>query len=149
MFGGRLSLAIRYASMLASSGVQRGLIGPREVDRLWQRHLLNCGVIGEVIADGARVVDLGSGAGLPGLPLALARPDLTVTLLEPMARRGSVRCWPSSACRCGWSAAAPRIMPCGTISAVPMWSPRGPSHRWPGWPVGLSRCSPTAGSWWR
>lgn len=87
VFGARLPLAVRYASMLAESGVRRGLIGPREVARLWDRHLLNCAVIGELVAPSARVVDLGSGAGLPGLPLALARPDLEVTLLEPMARR--------------------------------------------------------------
>jgi 16S rRNA (guanine527-N7)-methyltransferase len=87
IFGSRLPLAVRYAAMLASSGVERGLIGPREANRLWQRHLLNCAVIGEVIARGARVVDLGSGAGLPGLPLALARPELDITLLEPMVRR--------------------------------------------------------------
>jgi 16S rRNA (guanine527-N7)-methyltransferase len=87
VFAGRLPLAMRYASLLAGSGAERGLIGPREVDRLWDRHLLNCAVIGEVIAGAAQVIDLGSGAGLPGLPLALARPDLDVTLLEPMARR--------------------------------------------------------------
>jgi 16S rRNA (guanine527-N7)-methyltransferase len=87
VFGARLPLAVRYASALAGSGIERGLIGPREADRLWERHLLNCAVIGEVIAAGARVVDLGSGAGLPGVPLVLARPDLDVTLLESMARR--------------------------------------------------------------
>lgn len=87
LFGVRLPLAVRYASALADSGVRRGLIGPHEVDRLWGRHLLNCAVIGEVIPRTANVVDLGSGAGLPGLPLALARPDVNVTLLEPMARR--------------------------------------------------------------
>jgi 16S rRNA (guanine527-N7)-methyltransferase len=87
VFGARLPLAVRYASALADSGIERGLIGPREVGRLWERHLLNCAVIGEVITAGARVVDLGSGAGLPGVPLVLARPDLDVTLLEPMARR--------------------------------------------------------------
>lgn len=87
VFADRLPLAMRYAGLLAGSGVERGLIGPREAGRLWDRHLLNCAVIGEVIVSGARVVDLGSGAGLPGIPLALARPDLDVTLLEPMARR--------------------------------------------------------------
>jgi 16S rRNA (guanine527-N7)-methyltransferase len=87
VFGDRLPLAVRYASMLGGSGASRGLIGPREVDRLWERHLLNCAVVAEVLPTGARVVDLGSGAGLPGLPLALVRPDLDVTLLEPMARR--------------------------------------------------------------
>ena len=65
----------------------RGLIGPREAPRLWERHLLNCAVVGEVVPDGASVCDLGSGAGLPGLALAIARPDLTVTLVEPLLRR--------------------------------------------------------------
>jgi 16S rRNA (guanine527-N7)-methyltransferase len=92
VFGARLPLAVRYAGLLAESGVRRGLIGPREVPRLWERHLLNCAVVGEVVAAGATVVDLGSGAGLPGLPLALARPDLEVTLLEPMARRVAWLC---------------------------------------------------------
>lgn len=73
--------------MLAGPGVARGVIGPREADRLWDRHVLNSAVLGELIPDGARVLDLGSGAGLPGIPLAIARPDLTVVLLEPMARR--------------------------------------------------------------
>lgn len=88
LFGDRLPLARQYVALLAGSGVERGLIGPREVDRLWQRHVLNCAVIAELVPPGAcRVVDIGSGAGLPGLPLALARPELNVTLLEPMARR--------------------------------------------------------------
>lgn len=87
VFGDRLPLAVRYASLLGGSGVERGLIGPREAGRLWDRHLLNCAVVGSVIPFGSTVVDLGSGAGLPGLPLALARPDLKITLLEPMARR--------------------------------------------------------------
>jgi 16S rRNA (guanine527-N7)-methyltransferase len=78
---------MRFAELLAAVGVERGLIGPREVDRLWDRHLLNSAVIADVISEGARVVDLGSGAGLPGIPLCVARPDLKVTLLEPMARR--------------------------------------------------------------
>src|SRR5262249_42996662 len=68
-------------------GVERGLIGPREVDRLWERHLLNSAVIAPLIPSGARMVDLGSGAGLPGIPLAIVRPSLDVTLLESMARR--------------------------------------------------------------
>jgi 16S rRNA (guanine527-N7)-methyltransferase len=87
VFGDRLPLAVRYAELLSAHGVQRGVIGPGEVDRLWERHLLNCAVIGEVITGPGRVVDLGSGAGLPGIPLALARPELDVTLLEPLARR--------------------------------------------------------------
>jgi 16S rRNA (guanine527-N7)-methyltransferase len=87
VFGDRLELAVRYARLLATDGVVRGLIGPRETDRLWDRHLLNCAVLGELIADGAYVLDVGSGAGLPGIVLAIARPDLTVVLIEPLARR--------------------------------------------------------------
>lgn len=87
VFGSGLDGACRYAELLAEHGVQRGLIGPREVDRLWDRHLLNSAVISEQIDHGARVLDIGSGAGLPGIPLALARPDLDVVLVDPMARR--------------------------------------------------------------
>jgi 16S rRNA (guanine527-N7)-methyltransferase len=87
LFGTRLPLAERYVDLLTEHGVVRGLIGPREVDRLWQRHMLNSAVVAELIPDGATVIDVGSGAGLPGVPLALARPDLRLTLLEPMARR--------------------------------------------------------------
>ena len=87
VFGDRLDLAVRYAELLATDGVERGLIGPREVDRLWDRHLLNSAAVEELIEEEARVLDVGSGAGLPGIPLALARPDLLVTLLEPMLRR--------------------------------------------------------------
>ena len=72
----RLPVLERYAALLASEGVLRGLIGPREVPRLWDRHLVNCGLLAPLIPEGARVADLGSGAGLPGLVLALARPDL-------------------------------------------------------------------------
>ena len=87
LFGDDLPTAATYAELLATSGVERGLLGPREVGRLWDRHLLNSAVIGEWVPHGARVVDLGSGAGLPGIPLALARRDCAVTLLESMARR--------------------------------------------------------------
>jgi 16S rRNA (guanine527-N7)-methyltransferase len=87
VFGDGLTAATQFVELLAAVGVERGLIGPREADRLWDRHLLNSAVVGEVISEGARVVDLGSGAGLPGVPLAIARPDLDITLLEPMARR--------------------------------------------------------------
>ncbi|HEX4470680.1 MAG TPA: 16S rRNA (guanine(527)-N(7))-methyltransferase RsmG [Nocardioides sp.] len=83
----RLSLLVRYAELLATEGVLRGLIGPREVPRLWDRHLLNCALVGPLVPEGASVADLGSGAGLPGLVLAIARPDLRVSLIEPMARR--------------------------------------------------------------
>ena len=82
-----LPLAQRYADLLATDGVVRGLIGPREAPRLWERHLLNCAVLGEVIARDATVADVGSGAGLPGLVLAIARPDVRVTLIEPLLRR--------------------------------------------------------------
>ncbi len=87
LFGDRLDLAAAYAELLATDGVVRGLIGPRETPRLWERHLLNCAVVAERIPEGASVIDVGSGAGLPGLVLAIARPDLTVTLVEPLARR--------------------------------------------------------------
>lgn len=87
VFGDRLELAVKYRDSLATAGVERGLIGPREVPRLWDRHLLNCAVIGELIAEGESVVDVGSGAGLPGIPLAIARPDLRITLVEPLLRR--------------------------------------------------------------
>ena len=87
VFGDRLDLAVRYAGMLATDGVKRGLIGPREAERVWERHLLNSAAVESLIADGARVADVGSGAGLPGIPLALARPDLRMTLIEPMLRR--------------------------------------------------------------
>jgi 16S rRNA (guanine527-N7)-methyltransferase len=87
IFGPRLDIARRYAEMLATTGVERGLLGPREVDRIWYRHLLNSAVVGELLNPGERVVDIGSGAGLPGIPLAIARPDLQVVLLEPLLRR--------------------------------------------------------------
>lgn len=87
IFGSRLELAVRYWHALATDGVEHGLIGPREVPRLWDRHILNCAVVGELIGDGESIVDIGSGAGLPGIPLAIARPDLRVALVEPLLRR--------------------------------------------------------------
>lgn len=87
LFGDRLPLARTYAELLITDGVVRGLIGPREAPRIWERHLLNCAAIAELIPIGASVVDVGSGAGLPGIVLAVARPDLTVILVEPLARR--------------------------------------------------------------
>ena len=87
IFGDRLDLAKRYVEHLATSGTERGLIGPREIPRLWSRHVLNCAVIESQIAPGSRVADVGSGAGLPGLCLAIARPDLELTLIEPLERR--------------------------------------------------------------
>lgn len=87
VFGDRFPEAVRYAELLADVGVTRGLIGPREVPRLWERHLLNCAVLSQVVPPGVSVCDVGSGAGLPGIPLALTRPDLRITLLEPLLRR--------------------------------------------------------------
>jgi 16S rRNA (guanine527-N7)-methyltransferase len=87
VFGAALPAAEAYVARLAGDGVTRGLIGPREVPRLWERHVLNSAAVAEAVPQGARVVDVGSGAGLPGIPLGLARPDLTMTLVEPMARR--------------------------------------------------------------
>jgi 16S rRNA (guanine527-N7)-methyltransferase len=87
LFGAARERAVRYAELLAGEGVLRGLIGPREVERLWGRHLMNCAVLGEAVPEGASLCDVGSGAGLPGIPLALVRPDLRITLLEPLLRR--------------------------------------------------------------
>jgi 16S rRNA (guanine527-N7)-methyltransferase len=87
VFGAALPLAEQYVARLAGDGVVRGLIGPREVPRLWERHVLNSAAVAEAVPEGARVVDVGSGAGLPGIPLGLSRPDVTLTLVEPMSRR--------------------------------------------------------------
>jgi 16S rRNA (guanine527-N7)-methyltransferase len=86
-FGDRVALARAFASHLADTGVGRGLLGPREVPRLWSRHVLNCAAVAPLVPAGAQVVDVGSGAGLPGVVLALARTDLRVTLVEPLLRR--------------------------------------------------------------
>ena len=87
VFGAGLERAQKYAEILAGAGVERGLVGPREVDRLWERHLFNSVAVAELLDYGERIADIGSGAGLPGIPLALARPDLRVTLIEPLLRR--------------------------------------------------------------
>lgn len=87
VFGARLELAQRYGSRLATDGVIRGLIGPREVPRLWDRHLLNCAVVTDLVPLGARIVDVGTGAGLPGLAMACRRDDLRIDLVESLARR--------------------------------------------------------------
>lgn len=84
---GALAAIERYAELLATEGVVRGLIGPREVPRLWERHLLNSMALAPGVPLGARVADVGSGAGLPGLVLAIGRPDLSMTLVEPLLRR--------------------------------------------------------------
>lgn len=87
VFGAHLPDAARFADFLVTAGIERGLLGPREGARIWERHLLNCAAVAELFEPGARVVDVGSGAGLPGLAVALARPDLQVELVEPLLRR--------------------------------------------------------------
>lgn len=87
VFPHRASDIVAYADALADVGVARGLIGPREIPRLWDRHILNCAVVAPLFRVGATVADIGSGAGLPGLVIAIARPDLEVTLVEPLLRR--------------------------------------------------------------
>lgn len=77
----------RYVDILLDRGISWGLLGPREADRVWQRHVLNSASLSGLVPDGATVVDIGSGAGLPGIPLAILRSDLMVTLLEPLLRR--------------------------------------------------------------
>lgn len=89
IFGDNLARAERYHDLLATTGTTRGFIGPRETPKLWDRHILNCAVLGEAIAAGLTVADIGSGAGLPGIPLAIARPDLTIYLVEPLLKRST------------------------------------------------------------
>jgi 16S rRNA (guanine527-N7)-methyltransferase len=76
-----------FAEFLTSSGIERGLIGPREGERIWDRHIFNCLPVTQLLPNGASLFDIGSGAGLPGIVIALARPDLQVTLIEPLERR--------------------------------------------------------------
>jgi len=89
VFGETLGKARAFASLLATEGVTRGLIGPREASRLWDRHLLNCAVVTELLPSRGQLVDIGSGAGLPGIVLAMLCPGLDVVLVEPMLRRTS------------------------------------------------------------
>jgi 16S rRNA (guanine527-N7)-methyltransferase len=89
VFGQHVELAERYVDILATRGIEWGLIGPREGDRLWDRHVLNSVAPAELLPPGTTVADVGSGAGLPGIPLALLRPDLRVTLVEPLLRRAT------------------------------------------------------------
>ena len=77
----------RYAQILATWGIERGLIGPKEGERIWDRHIANCIPVSTLIPTGVKVADIGSGAGLPGIVLALARPDLEIVLIEPLQRR--------------------------------------------------------------
>jgi 16S rRNA (guanine527-N7)-methyltransferase len=76
-----------YAQFLLTAGIERGLIGPREGERIWERHIFNCLPVTQLLPQGASLFDIGSGAGLPGIVIALARPDLQVTLIEPLERR--------------------------------------------------------------
>ncbi len=87
IFGPGLELAKRYAELLADTGVEWGLLGPHEIERIWDRHLLNCGAVAELLEVGERVADIGSGAGLPGLALAIAKPGLRIVLIESLQRR--------------------------------------------------------------
>jgi 16S rRNA (guanine527-N7)-methyltransferase len=89
IYGDRFELISRYVDILRSTGVEWGLLGPREADRIWDRHILNSAALTVLIAAGSTVADVGSGAGLPGIPLALLRPDLSVTLIEPLLRRSN------------------------------------------------------------
>lgn len=89
IYGAHFPSLNRYVDILRSTGVEWGLLGPREADRLWDRHILNCAALNELIATDRTVADVGSGAGLPGIPLALLRPDLQLTLIEPLLRRST------------------------------------------------------------
>jgi len=87
VFSDALPVASAFAHLLATDATVRGLIGPREVPRLWERHLLNSAMVTDLVGPDASVCDVGSGAGLPGLVMAIRRPDLRVTLVEPLLRR--------------------------------------------------------------
>ena len=87
VFGARVDLAQQYAELLADIGAERGILGPHEIGRIWVRHLLNCGAVAELLQADERVADIGSGAGLPGLPLAIAKPELRIVLVESLLRR--------------------------------------------------------------
>jgi 16S rRNA (guanine527-N7)-methyltransferase len=87
LYGAQFPLLNRYVDILTSTGVTWGLLGPREADRMWDRHILNSAALSGLIAAESAVADVGSGAGLPGIPLAVLRPDLRITLIEPLLRR--------------------------------------------------------------
>jgi len=87
VFGTSVDVVSRYVAILGTRGIECGLLGPREGERLWERHVLNSAVLATMVPQGVSVVDVGSGAGLPGIPLAILRPDLRIVLLEPLLRR--------------------------------------------------------------
>ena len=87
LFGERGDKALRFADLLGTVGIERGLIGPSEANRIWDRHIENCYPISTLCDERVTLTDVGSGAGLPGIVIALARPDLTITLIEPLKRR--------------------------------------------------------------
>jgi len=87
IFGDRLATVERYVALLAGPGAERGLIGPREIDRVWERHVLNCAVVAELVPSPCTLVDIGSGAGLPGIVLAILLPDVSVILVDSMLKR--------------------------------------------------------------
>jgi 16S rRNA (guanine527-N7)-methyltransferase len=87
VYRAQFPLISRYVDILRSTGVERGLLGPREAERVWDRHILNSAALSGLISEGGSVADVGSGAGLPGVPLAILRSDLRLTLIEPLLRR--------------------------------------------------------------
>lgn len=89
IFGPQIKLARSYVQKLAQDSDQLGLLGPRELDKIWSRHILNSAVVAELIRPGELVADVGSGAGLPGIPMAIIAPATDFVLIEPMDRRAS------------------------------------------------------------
>lgn len=89
LFGDQIELARGFAQRLAQDSETFGLLGPRELPRIWSRHVINSGLLAELVPDGSKVVDVGSGAGLPGIPMAIAQPMAQFTLVEPMERRAN------------------------------------------------------------
>jgi 16S rRNA (guanine527-N7)-methyltransferase len=87
VFGSQLALAQAYARLLVTDAIAHGHLGPREAERIWPRHLVNSALVADLLPPGAPVVDIGSGAGLPGLPIVIRRPDISVVLVDPMLRR--------------------------------------------------------------
>jgi 16S rRNA (guanine527-N7)-methyltransferase len=143
VFGERLDVARRYVDALATDGVLRGLIGPREPARLWTRHVLNSAAAASLIDAGASVVDIGSGAGLPGIPLAIARGDLSVTLVEPLERRVTfllevIDALGLSWCRVVRGRADEVVADCGGADVVTSRAV-APLHRLAAWSAPLAR----------